>query len=504
MSSGHNPWLIAVVVAIAAFMEILDTSIANVALPYMAGNLGVSNDESTWVLTSYLVSNAIVLPISGWIAGVVGRKRFFMACIAFFTFSSLLCGIAPSLGLLLFFRVLQGLGGGGLQPMAQAILADTFPPEQRGLAFAVYGITAVIGPALGPTLGGWITYNYSWRWIFFINLPVGLLAIFLIFRLIEDPANLKSEKQAGIKVDYIGIALLVLGVGALQVMLDRGQQDDWFGSSFIVALAIMAGVGLISLVLWEWFAKHPIIDVRLFKKFNFLSANLMMFLLGVVFFSSLVMIPQFLQTLIGYTAEVAGFVLSISAILLLIEMPIVGQLASTIQARYLIAFGWLALALGLFYSTKQFGLFIDFWTATRVRIAQVAGLGFLFVPITLAAYVGIPEEKSNAVSGMVNFMRNIGSGVGTSIVTTMIARRSQYHQTILVGNVTPDSSTFLNTVNGLTDRLTQSGSSLDQAQMQAHARLYQSAQSQAAALAYIDTFWFLGVAAAIMFVLSLF
>src|SRR5215467_12065006 len=390
----HNPWLIAIVVAMAAFMEILDTSIANVALPYIAGSLGVSNDESTWVLTSYLVSNAVVLPMSGWIAGVLGRKRFFMGCIAFFTLSSLLCGIAPSLALLLLFRVLQGLGGGGLQPMAQAILADTFPPQQRGLAFAIYGITAVIAPAAGPTLGGWITYNYSWRWIFFINLPVGLLAIFLVFRLIEDPANLKGEKQAGIKVDYIGIALLVLGVGALQVMLDRGQQDDWFGSSFIVTLAIIAGVGLISLFVWEWFAKHPIIDVRLFKNFNFLGSNVMMFLLGVVFFSSLVMIPQFLQTLIGYTAEVAGFVLSISAILLLIEMPIVGQLASKFQARYLIAFGWLLLALGMFYSTKQFGLFIDFWAATRVRIAQVAGLGFLFVPITLVAYVGIPEAKS--------------------------------------------------------------------------------------------------------------
>src|SRR5262245_2513398 len=502
MSTSGNPWLIAAVVAIAAFMEILDTSIANVALPYMAGNLGVSNDESTWVLTSYLVSNAIVLPISGWIAGVVGRKRFFMSCIAFFTLSSLLCGIAPSLGFLLLFRVLQGLGGGGLQPMAQAILADTFPPQQRGLAFAVYGITAVIAPAVGPTLGGWITYNYSWRWIFYINLPVGLLAIFLVFRLIEDPPYLKSVKQAGVKVDYIGIALLVLGVGALQVMLDRGQQDDWFGSSFIVTLAIIAGVGLISLFVWEWFAKHPIIDVRLFKNFNFLSSNVMMFLLGVVFFSSLVMIPQFLQTLIGYTAEVAGFVLSISAILLLIEMPIVGQLTSKIQARYLIAFGWLCMALGMFYSTKEFGLFIDFWTATRVRIAQVAGLGFLFVPITLVAYVGVPPEKSNMVSGMVNFMRNIGSGVGTSMVTTMIARRSQYHQTILVGNVTPDNPTFLNAVNDLTNQLTQSGSSLDQAQMQAHALLYESAQSQATALAYIDTFWILAVAAMIMFVLS--
>jgi MFS transporter, DHA2 family, multidrug resistance protein len=238
----HNPWLIAVVVALAAFMEILDTSIANVALPYMAGNLGVSNDESTWVLTSYLVSNAIVLPVSGWIAGAVGRKRLFMACIAFFTLSSLLCGIAPSLGLLLLFRVMQGLGGGGLQPMAQAILADTFPPQQRGLAFALYGITAVVAPTIGPVLGGWITYNYSWRWIFFINLPVGILALFLVLRLIEDPPYLKAARHAGVRIDYIGIALLVLGVGALQIMLDRGQQDDWFASPFILTLAVLAVV----------------------------------------------------------------------------------------------------------------------------------------------------------------------------------------------------------------------------------------------------------------------
>ena len=428
MSSGHNPWLIASVVAMAAFMELLDTSIANVALPYMAGNLGVSNDESTWVLTSYLVSNAIVLPTSGWIAGVFGRKRFFMSCMAFFTLSSVLCGIAPTLSFLLLFRVLQGLGGGGLQPMAQAILADTFPPEKRGLAFAVYGITAVIAPALGPTLGGWITYNYTWRWIFFINLPVGLLAIFLVLRLIEDPAYLKTVNKAGIKVDYIGIALLVVGVGALQVMLDRGQEDDWFSSHFILALAIMAAVGLISLVLWEWFTKYPIIDVRLFKNFNFLSSNVMMYLLGVVYFSSLVMIPQFLQTLIGYTAEVAGLVLSVSAVLLLIEMPIVGLLASKFQARYLTAFGWLCLGLGLFYSTKEFGPFIDFWTATRVRTAQVAGLGFLFVPITLASYVGIPQEKSNMVAGMINFMRNIGSGVGTSMVTPELCTRERIRE----------------------------------------------------------------------------
>src|SRR6202163_4419268 len=249
----YNPWLIAVVVALGAFMEVLDTSIANVALPYMAGNLGASNDQSTWVLTSYLVSNAIILPISGWLAGALGRKRFFMACLGIFTVSSLLCGLAPNLGLLLLFRVLQGAGGGGLQPMAQAILADSFPPQQRGLAFALYGITAVTAPTIGPTLGGWITFNYSWRWIFFINLPVGLLTLFLVYQFVEDPPYLARIKAAGVKLDYIGIALLTLGIGSLQVLLDKGQEDDWFGSRFITILVIMSAISLIALIVWEWF-----------------------------------------------------------------------------------------------------------------------------------------------------------------------------------------------------------------------------------------------------------
>src|SRR5579863_9770209 len=264
--SKFNPWLIAVVVALAAFMEVLDTSIANVALPHMAGNLGASNDESTWVLTSYLVSNAIVLPISGWLATLFGRKRFFLLCIFLFTLSSLLCGAAPSLALLILFRILQGAGGGGLQPMAQAILADVFPPQQRGLAFALYGITAVMAPTIGPTLGGWITDNYTWRWIFFINLPVGIIATLLVLRLVEDPPYLRRTKGAGIRVDYIGIALLTVGVGALQVLLDKGQEDDWFGSRFITTLVIVSTVCLISLVIWEWRHKDPIIDVRMFKR----------------------------------------------------------------------------------------------------------------------------------------------------------------------------------------------------------------------------------------------
>jgi len=497
-----NPWLIAGVVALAAFMEVLDTSIANVALPYIAGNLAASNDDATWVLTSYLVSNAIVLPISGWIAGRVGRKRFFMVCLFLFTLTSFLCGTASSLGILLFYRVLQGAGGGGLQPMAQAILADTFPPEQRGSAFALYGITAVVAPTVGPTLGGWITFNYSWRWIFFINIPVGLITLLLVNRFVDDPPYLSRLKGAGAKLDYIGISLLALGVGSLQVLLDKGQEDDWFGSQFITTLIVVATVCLIGLVIWEWFQKTPIIDVKLFKSFNFANANLMMFMLGIMLFSSLVMLPLFLQTLLGYTSELAGLALSAGGFVLLFEMPLMGQLSTKIHAKYLIAFGWLSLALAMFYSTKEIDLLISFSAGVWLRITQVIGLGFLFVPITLVAYIGVAPEKNNAVAGLVNFMRNIGSSVGTSIVTTMIARRSQYHQQILVDYTRADNPNFQNSASGLAQHLANSGVGAHEAHMQAYARIYQELQAQAASLAYIDTFMILAVGSAIMFFLA--
>jgi MFS transporter, DHA2 family, multidrug resistance protein len=497
-----NPWLIGVVVALAAFMEVLDTSIANVALPYIAGSLGVSNNDSTWVLTSYLVSNAIVLPISGWLAVTFGRKRFFMACLAIFTVSSILCGLTPSFGFLLLFRALQGAGGGGLQPMAQAIMADTFPPEKRGLAFALYGITAVVAPTIGPTLGGWITFNYSWRWIFLINFPVGIMTLLLVLRLIEDPPYLSRLKGAGVKLDYIGIGFLTLGVGALQVVLDKGQEDDWFGSHFILTLAIVSIVCLVSLVIWEWFSKNPIIEVRLFKNFNYLSSNLMMFTLGIMLFSSLVMMPLFLQTLLGYTAQLAGLVLSGGGFVTLISMPIVGQLTGRVQARYIIAFGWLCLAIGMYLSTQRIDLNISFVTASWLRVAQVVGIGFLFVPITLAAYTGMPTEKSNAVAGMINFMRNIGSSVGTSMVTTLIDRRSEYHQSVLVGHTALGIPTFQNVIDGSTQLFIRSGMSPPDAQHRAYATVYQAVQAQAATLAYIDTFWVLAVGSSIMFVLS--
>jgi DHA2 family multidrug resistance protein len=498
----YNPWLIGVVVAMAAFMEVLDTSIANVALPYIAGSIGASTDESTWVLTSYLVSNAIVLPISGWLAGLFGRKRFFMVCICIFTLASVFCGSAANLGMLLLFRVIQGAGGGGLQPMAQAILADVFPPQKRGIAFALYGITAIMAPTIGPTLGGWITDNYSWRWIFFINLPVGILALFLVLRLVEDPPFLRQRKAAGVSVDFIGISLLALGVGALQVVLDKGQEDDWFGSAFITRLVIISIVCLIGLVIWEWHHKTPIIEVRLFKNSNFAAANLMMFLFGVLLFSSLVMMPLFLQTVLGYTAENAGLVLSGGGFVVLMEMPIIGVLTGKYPAKYIIAAGWLALAIGMYISTVRIDMLISFRSAAVLRVGQSFGLGLLFVPITLAGYTGMPAEKSNSVAGIINFMRNIGSSVGTSMVTTLLARRAQFHQLVLSQHTTPFDPSLQNQVKALSRQLVHSGASVADSQKLAYGLLYRSVGGQAQTLAYIDTFMVLAIIASIMFLLS--
>jgi DHA2 family multidrug resistance protein len=486
----------------AAFMEVLDTSIANVALPYIAGGLAASNDQSTWVLTSYLAANAVVLPISGWLAVRFGRKRFFILCIVLFTISSILCGSAPSLGLLIVFRALQGMGGGGLQPMAQAILADTFPPQKRGLAFALYGITAVMAPTIGPTLGGWITFSYSWRWIFYINLPVGLLAVFLALRMVEDPPYIRQRSNAGIRLDYIGLGFLALGIGALQVVLDKGQEDDWFGSRFILTLSLTAAVCLISLIFWELFHRDPIMDLRLFKTFNFAAANLMMFIFGAVYFSSLVLMPQLLQTLMGYTSTLAGLVLSASGAVLVIAMPVVGQLSAKIPAKYMIAFGWLAVAVAMYYSTKRIDLDMSFSVAMWTRVLQVVGLPFLYVSINLAMYVGLPAAKSNDAAGMINFVRNIGSSVGTSVVTTLLARRVQFHQNRFVYHATSYDPALQNHISGLARQLVHSGASVPDAQIQAQGLIYQSLGAQAQTLAYLDAYMVLAFGAGIMFLLS--
>ncbi len=501
-----NPWLIAFVVSLAAFMEVLDTSIANVALPHIAGNLGASQDQSTWVLTSYLVSNAIVLPISGWLVSVFGRKRFFMTCIVIFTVSSLACGIAPSLGILLIARVIQGGGGGGLQPMAQAILADTFPPRLRGLAFSLYGVTAIFAPSIGPTLGGWITDNYTWRWIFLMNLPVGILALFLVYQLVEDPPYLTRARVLGKRprLDYIGFSLLVLGVGALQILLDKGQEDDWFGSNFIVTLIVVASVCLTALVIWELFQKAPIIDVRLFKNFNFTTSSLMMFVVGGMSFATTVLVPQFLQANMGYTAESAGMVLSAAGFVLLGVLPFIGMLAGRFQGRYLIATGWLLLTAAMYVSTQRIDLLISFKSATLLRIAQYAPMGLVFIPTTAAAYYGMSKEKNNAIAGLVNFMRNIGASVGTSVVTTVLSRRDQFHQERLGSHITAGNPTVQSTLNGLKQQLQQGGMSAHEAMNGAYGRIYRSLQLQASTLSYIDTFWLLTLAAGAMFCLTFF
>ncbi len=499
-----NPWLIAFVVSLAAFMEVLDTSIANVALPHIAGNLGASQDQSTWVLTSYLVSNAIVLPISGWLVSIFGRKRFFMTCIVIFTASSLVCGIAPSLGLLLIARVIQGAGGGGLQPMAQAILADTFPPRLRGLAFSLYGVTAIFAPSIGPTLGGWITDNYTWRWIFLMNLPVGILAFFLVYQLVEDPPYLTRARALGrrVRLDYVGFLLLALGVGALQILLDKGQEDDWLGSHFIVTLIAIAAVCLVTLVIWELFQKEPIVDVRLFANFNFATSSIMMFIVGGMSFATTVLMPQFLQANMGYTAEAAGMVLSAAGFVLLVELPFIGMLAGRFQGRYLIAVGWILLTGSMYLSTQRVDLLMSFKSATLLRIAQYAPMGLVFIPTTAAAYYGMSKDKNNAIAGLINFMRNIGSSVGTSVVTTVLARRSQFHEERLASHITPGSATFSSALNGLAQQMRESGFSAADALNHAYGRIYQSLQLQASTLSYIDTFWLLTVAAGAMFCLT--
>jgi len=384
--------------------------------------------------------------------------------------------------------------------MAQAILADTFPPEKRGLAFSVYGVTAVVAPSIGPTLGGWITDNYTWRWIFLMNLPVGLLALFLVIKYVDDPPFLRRLTLKESKVDYIGFGFLAIGIAFLQIVLDKGQEDDWFGSHFIVTLSVISIICLVFLVIWELRVKEPILDIRLFRNLNFATASVMMFMVGAASFSTTVLMPQFLQSLLGYTAQSAGMVLSAAAIILLIELPLVGQLAGRIQARYLMAFGWAVLTIAMFFSTRRIDLEISFASATWLRIAQYVPIGFIFIPATMVAYLGLPQEKSNAVAGLVNFVRNMGSSVGTSAVTTILARRAQVHQVMLASHTSLYDQSFRDSAMALTDRLGQS--SVGHPDSQALSRLYESMRNQASTLSYIDTFWMLGIAAAIMFFLT--
>ena len=487
-----NPWIIALTVTLATFMEVLDTSIANVALPHIAGGLSAGEDEATWVLTSYLVSNAIVLPLSGWLSNLFGRKRFYMTCVAIFTVSSFLCGLAPNLPFLIVLRILQGAGGGGLQPSEQAILADTFPPAKRGMAFAFYGFAVVLAPAIGPTLGGWITDNYTWRWIFLINVPIGALSLFLTSRLVEDPPYLRGRSRAGIKIDYVGFALLVVGLGLLQVVMDKGQRDDWFESNFITISTIISLTCLVAVVVWELRQKDPIVDFGLLRERNFGIASFMMFMLGLVLFGSTVLLPQLMQTLLGYSAKDAGMAISPGGLVIMAFMPLVGYLVSRMDARFLIVFG-LGVTSGALYHMSGFNLDMSFSTLVWARIYQAVGIAFLFVPINTLAYSFMPPNKSNAVSALINLGRNVGGSVGISLVTFLIARRAQVHQNILITHLNPYNDRFRQALQGLTRTFGAAGSSASTASAQAYAQLYGAVQRQATMLAYIDAFVLLAI-----------
>jgi DHA2 family multidrug resistance protein len=503
-TGGHNPWAIALVVTLATFMEILDTSIANVSLPHIAGNLSVTQDEGTWVLTSYLVSNAVVLPMSGWFASRIGRKRFYMTCVALFTVSSLLCGMAPSLGWLVTFRVLQGVGGGGLAPSEQSILADTFPPEKRGIAFAVYGMAVVLAPAIGPTLGGYITDHYSWRWVFLINVPVGIVSLLLTSRVVTDPPHLRRVAgQPAAPIDFVGFGLLAIGLGSLEVVLDKGQQENWFDSSFITGFAAVAAVALIVFIVWELRQKHPVVELQLFRHRNFAFANLMMLVLGISLYGSTVLLPQYVQLLMGYSAEQAGMVLSPGGFVVIAFLPIVGQLVSKVDSRWLIAVGFVVLAASMLYMSTHLYPGIDFRTAVMLRVYQSVGLAFLFVPINTLIFAGMPPEKSNAISGIVNLARNMGGDIGIAFVTTFIARRSQFHQSNLASNATLYDPPFAQAAKSLAAALARAGTSSTDAAHKALTALYRQMQGQAATLAYIEALKVMGIATACMLPLLL-
>jgi DHA2 family multidrug resistance protein len=496
-----NPWIVAITVSIATFMEVMDTSIANVSLRHIAGSLSAGQSESTWVLTSYLVSNAIILPISGWLASVMGRKRFYMTCVATFTISSFLCGIAPSLPWLLFFRVLQGAGGGGLAPSEQSILADTFPERLRGQAFALYGMAVVLAPAIGPSLGGWITDNYNWRWIFFINVPVGILSLFLTYSIVQDSAAAKKETKSiwrgGLKIDYMGFGLVALGLGCLQIILDKGQEDDWFGSTFIIIMAILAVIGIVGLIIRELTTENPVVDLRLFKNVHFLITNIVMFATFFVLLSTTQLLPQFVQELMHYNATKAGLILMPGGFVIMLLMPIVGRLVNVIQPKYLIGFGLLLMSGAMLHMTN-FDTQASFKSLAIARCYQTAAMAFLFVPINTVAYVGLPPGKSNAASAMINLMRNMGGSVGISLVTTMLDRRSQLHQSRLVESMTPYDAPYRQAVQNATHTMVRGGASPGIAMRQALQSIYETMQTQAAMLSYLDIFKTLAVASLCM------
>lgn len=483
----NSPWLLAVIVSIATFMEVLDTTIANVALRHIAGSLAAGQDESTYILTSYLVSNAIILPISGWLSNVIGRKRFYMICVALFTVSSVACAFATSLPMMLFFRVLQGMGGGGLAPTEQSIFADSFTQKQRALAFSLYGFTVVTAPAIGPVLGGFLTDSYSWHWVFLINLPVGALSLFLTWRFVYDSALVKAERQRmlarGVRIDYVGFVLVVLGFGCLQVVLDRFERLDGFSSTTISVLSVVTVVSLVTLVIWELYVDQPVMNLRLLKSRAFAISNVVMFLFGFIIVSTTQLLPQLTQELLGYDATTAGMTLGAGGMVTVLIMPLSGIITGRlVQPKYLVFMALSGVAWAM-WRASGIDLSASFWTISLLRISQVIWLPFVFIPLSAVQFIGVPPDKNPDASALINLMRNLGGSWGVSVVTTELQWRGQFHHARLAEGITPYNGYGYGTSLGAIGR---------------------EVVRQASILSYLDVFTLLAVIAAVAAPLALF
>ena len=487
-----NPWLIAILVAFASFMEVLDTTIANVALPYIAGGMGVSEDEASWVVTTYLVANAIILTASSYLAKTFGRKPFFLISLGLFTLSSLLSGFAPSLNALLLFRIMQGVGGGGMVPVAQSILADSFPPAKRGQAFALFGVAVVVAPVVGPTLGGSLSDNISWQWCFLVNVPVGVFAMDMIALVLREPktAPAESQSQQGNKFDVVGFILIATFLGALEVVLDRGLEDDWFGSPFIVTFATICGLAFVLMIPWEMSHRNPAVDLRMVASRQFGACFLVMLATGAILLATTQFLPLLVQQDFGYTATWAGLMLSPGGLVTMVMMFVVGRLAAKVQPKYLIVAGAVIVALSMYDMTNVYGD-LGFWYMARLRMLFGIGLPMIFVPIMTASFDGIHPSKTDQASAIINAARNTGSSIGVSIVSNVLTHREQFHQSRLVEQVIPSSPQYQDTLQHVTNYFTANGSSLAQAHDQAIQWIGQQVQIQASFLAYMDAFWVL-------------
>ena len=488
--SHVNPWIVTTAVMLATFMEVLDTTVVNVSVPHIAGNLGASVDEGTWVVTSYLVSNAIILPMAGWLATRFGRRRMLMLCVTGFTLSSLLCGMATRLDWLIFFRVLQGLSGGGLQPLSQSVLLETFPPKKHGTAMAAFGFGIIFAPIIGPTLGGWITDNYTWRWIFYINLPVGILSLLMISTFVIDPEYLRKRTYG---VDVWGIGFLALGFGMLQMVLDKGQEKDWFGNNQIRLWAALCIIGLVAMVIRELTAKHPIVDLRVLKDRTFAAGTLLMTMLGFVLYASLMLLPIYLQTLLNYPAFQSGLALSPRGIGALIMTPISGQLTNRLDPRKLLFIGILTGGYTMF-SLSHLNLNAGYWDIFWPQIIQGAAMAFLFVPLMTTSMSNISRENMGNATSIYNLMRNIGGSFGIAMMTTFLARRNQVHQNQLISHVTPMDLRTQMMFRGLQGwfHLHAPLSAYDAAH-KSWGAIYRMVQQQAAMLSFVEAFWVMGL-----------